>query len=453
MKSTIPIYLGVFLILFSSCQKDDDIALNTYQVRGRVVDQAGNGLNAIQIYYGTDNFVLSDSLGNWTINYLINTQTITPQSSRYVFEPSSVEVRGTDSILFVGTKVLNTYEQQIFEWFSKQQLSNGLLESVEDGNLVSLYDNALAAMVFMLNNDFESAEKIFDFFNARINSEFLVAPGGFSQFRYPNGVPNKHRWMGDNAWLLVALNNYQALTGKTTYNRLSDEISAWLISLQDTDGGLFAGYDASDNLLNYKVTEGNIDAFNAIEGYETFHQNLLDFLEQDRWDSNDRNLVSWPGNPPYLYALDVHSWSYLIFEQYPVSALTTAERFLNTQSNINGIPITGYCFDEDQDVVWLEGSAQMCIAFEEAGMLSERDFYMSEIEKGFFQSTKFSDAGGFPYTVNMGTAYGSDPLWQGANENICISSGAWYLFATHNFNPFEVGKQKNVPIDDAFWRY
>ena len=57
-------------------------------------------------------------------------------------------------------------EKQVYQWFQNQALPNGLLESIEDGNVVSLYDNALASLVFMEYGDYEKAEKIFDFFNS-----------------------------------------------------------------------------------------------------------------------------------------------------------------------------------------------------------------------------------------------------------------------------------------------
>jgi len=343
-------------------------------------------------------------------------------------------------------------ERELLHWFQNQQLPNGTLESVEDGNIVSLYDNALAAMVFMLHDDYEKAEKIFDFFNARIDSELKAGVGGFSQLRDRNGVPNNHRWMGDNAWLLIALNNYKAQTGNTTYDELASEIEAWLLSLQDFDGGLFAGYDANNRLLNYKVTEGMIDAFNAVQGYTSFHSHLLDFLEVHRWIDADRNLVSWPGNPDYLYALDLHPWSYLIFNDYPVSSLSSAERYLTTQiSTATGQEITGYCFDEDRDVVWLEGTAQMSLAFDWANMNTERDFYLSEMEKNLMESEKYTDAAGFPYASNHGTSYGGEMLWETADDKIAISSGAWYIFTKRSFNPFAVERDKNIPMEDMFW--
>ena len=185
--------------------------------------------------------------------------------------------------------------------------------------------------------------------------------------------------------------------------------------------------------------------------YTIFHSELLTFLENDRWDNADKNLVAWPANPPYLYALDLHSWSYAMFNDYPVSALTTAERFLNTQTAANGSQITGYCFDEDKDAVWFEGTGQMALAFGIAGMQNEKEIYLNEMESGLMQSTTHQNAAGFPYASNLGTAYGSDVLWDGADNKIAISGGAWYLFAKLDFNPFEIGRDKNIPALDMFW--
>ena len=350
------------------------------------------------------------------------------------------------------TPIISEIEIEILNWFDNQQLSNGLLESIENGNVVSLYDNALASMVFMLQEDYEKAENIFNFFNARIDSELKNDVGGFSQLRDRNGMPNNHRWMGDNAWLLIALNNYKAMTGMTTYDNLATEIKNWLLTLQDTDGGLFAGYDSNNNLLNFKVTEGMIDAFNAIEGYTTFHSNLLNYLETNRWDNVDKNLVAWPGNPDYLYALDLHPWSYLMFNNYPVSSLTTAERYVTIQmSTVTGLEITGYCFDEDQDAIWFEGTGQMTLAFDLANMTNERDYYLSEMEKNLIESINYPNATGFPYSSNIGTHSGGDLLWDTADDEIAISACAWYVFTKRSFNPFAIERNKNIPTQDMFW--
>ena len=141
-----------------------------------------------------------------------------------------------------------------------------------------------------------------------------------------------------------------------------------------------------------------------------------------------------------------------MFDNYPVSALASAHRFINTKMAFNGKQITGYCFDEDKDTIWLEGTAQMALAFGQANMSFEKDFYLAEIEKALLQSQSIPNASGFAYTTNPGTAYGADPLWQEAHSKISISSGAWYIFARQGFNPFQVG-QKNIPTTDMFWLF
>ncbi len=437
------------VLLVISCQKEE---AKLYSVSGRVINHLNVGLEGVRVQHSSSEYVLTDEHGYWTVLDVVNQTAITPTFSNYTFTPASMEVQSVASnIVFVGTPRKTENQDKIYNWFKNQQLTNGLLESAENGNVVSLYDNALAAMVFMLKEDYDEAEGIFNFFNTNIDSELKNGVGGFSQLRDRNGFANNHRWIGDNAWLLIALNNYKERTGKVTYDNLATEISDWLVSLQDTNGGLFAGYGADNSLLNYKVTEGNIDAFNAIAGYTNFHSDLLYFLEKERWDEIDKNLVAWPTNPTYLYALDLHPWSYSIFKEYPVSALTTAQRFLTSQTATNGIQITGYCFDEDKDVVWLEGTGQMALAYGIAGMQSEKEFYLKEMENNFIQSVTHSNSAGFPYASNSGTHYGNGMLWAGADTEIAISGGAWYLFAKYGFNPFAVSRNKDIPTDKMFW--
>lgn len=449
-----PLFLKFLLIisLFSCSNDDNNNASLPYSVSGNVIDAFGVGVSGIQVFYNDTDFVYTSEQGKWSFTNLTGQNTIKAVSEEYTFNPNDIEVNASVTDLIIkSNKILSQNETQIFTWFNKQQLPNGLLESVENGGIVSLYDNALAAMVFMLQGDFSRAEQIFDYFDSQIDTELTNGVGGFSQFRDQNGNPSYHRWMGDNAWLLIALNNYKQRTGLNTYNTLALELTDWLMDLQDADGGLFAGYGADDQLLNYKVTEGNIDAFNAVDGYDTFHSKMLNYLKTNRWRPTTKSLVAWPENPAYLYALDLHPWSYCIFEDFPIQTLITAERFKTTQTAANGQQVTGYCFDEDKDTVWTEGTGQMALALGLAGMNQQKDFYLAELEKVITESNNLSNAKGIPYATNIGTVYGSGPLWNGADTHISISGGAWYLFAKFNFNPFEVQKNKNMPYSDKFW--
>ena len=422
-------------------------------IAGHITNSFGTGMENVAVFYSETAFVLTDEQGLWTLT-TEQTITIEPHDTRYVFSPQRVDVsNGSQSIDFVVRPEFNLTDTQVLSWIEQQQLANGILESAENSNVVSLYDNALAALTFMLADDFFSAEAIFDFFDARIDSELLQGVGGFSQFRDRNGTPSNHRWMGDNAWLLIALNNYRAATGSDRYERMAEELTNWIISLQATDGGLLAGYRGDDSVMDFKVTEGNIDAFNAIDGYTRFHESLLNFLAEQRWDASDGNLIASPDDPNYRYAVDSHSWAYSLFNDYPVNSLHTADRFIVTHTaTATGNNITGYDIDEDRDTVFLEGTGQMALAFDLAGLDSEASFYLNEMEKVLIQSSIHTNAVGFPYSSNRGTGFGTGLLWEGVDTNIALSGGAWYLFAKAGFNPFAVGKKDAVPPSDQFWR-
>lgn len=343
----------------------------------------------------------------------------------------------------------------VYSWFTRMQQPNGLLLSSEQGKNVSLYDNSLAVMVFTACGDYKRAEMILNFFNSRLKSEMLNGPGGYAQMRTLKGLPldsKPRRWLGDNAWLLMAINNYHHYAKNNRYHRMAKALSKWITSLQDADGGVWGGYDASDKTIS-KIAEGNIDAFNAVKGYTTFHKKLLEYFKKVRWDTIDQLLIAWAEYPKYKYALDLHPWGYCAFEDFPESVLDKADRYLNTQlSTITQKQVTGYCFDEDKDVVWLEGTGQMAVAFLKAGKEVLAQKCLSEMKKCMIQSRLFPGCYALPYTTNFASSYADDVLWEGVDTHPAISSTAWYLFATLRFDPFRLGYKKNIPEADKFWK-
>jgi len=342
---------------------------------------------------------------------------------------------------------------QISHWIKNMQLPNGLLTSSEKTDNVSLYDNSLAALAFLAEGEIEQAEGVFDYFNELIDSEFVQNNGGFYQLRNSDGSNGARTWMGDNAWLLIALNNYQEITGNNKYDALALELENWIRSLQDEDGGLWGGFN-EDGTQIHKVTEGIIMAFNAVHGYDDFHKGILNYLKQERWNSNEKLLVAWPDNETHYYAMDLHSLGYLIFENFPEEVLIKAERYKNTQiASFNGEVISGYCFDEDKDVIWLEGTAQMALAFKEANMTNESNNTLEQLQKAQMKNSTWESAMGIPYATNVGTSFGSSLLWEDAASTPAISSSIWYLFNELYFNPLTLGRQKNIPAEDMFWNY
>ena len=346
-----------------------------------------------------------------------------------------------------------TGNESIFNWIDGQQATSGLLTSSENLDFVSLYDNALAVLLFTQKGELNKAERILDFFESRIASELEMETGGFYQFRNAAGENGSRRWLGDNAWLLIAINHYHKASHSNKYNVLAEKLENWIRSSQDIDGGLFGGYNENGTAIT-KVTEGILTAYNAIPGYDDFHKNILLYLKNERWDPNLQNLVAWPENEAYTNALDVLALSQSILLDFPAQSLYAADDlFLTTQtSTISGEEVLGYCFDEDKDVVWLEGTSQMAVAFQAIGDVNKSQELVVQIEKTFIQSFITTDAKGIPYVTNHGTNYGRGILWDHADIAPALSTTVWYLFAKMDFNPLHLGKEKDIPEADKFWR-
>lgn len=335
-------------------------------------------------------------------------------------------------------------------WIESMQLDNGLIESAENSNFISLYDNALAALVFTLHQDRARTEKILDYFNSRLDSEFSELGGGFYQCRNAEGKNSRRKWIGDNAWLLIAIKHHANTFQSSKYAPMAIALENWLRSQQDEDGGLWGGVQANGTRI-HKITEGIITAFNAVEGYDDFHQGIVTYLKNNRWDNGESLLLAWPENPKYKYAMDLHTLGSLIYPSMSKLLLTQVDRYYTGKKSVKGKKVKGYCFDEDRDVVWLEGTAQMALAFRQSGMEIEAQELLEEIGKTLMESPTKEMAAGIPYSVNQGSSFGSGKLWDHADSSPAISSSAWYIFALQNFNPFELNGLKNIPVKDFFW--
>jgi hypothetical protein len=345
---------------------------------------------------------------------------------------------------------IDTLDTPVTNWVLGMQHPSGLLESASYTNFVSLYDNALAVILFVSQNKREQAEMVLDFYESKMQEE-LTLNGGFYQFRKTNGSEGERVWMGDNAWLLIAINHYNKAYTSTKYDTMANYLNTWLRSLQLENGALRGGINQDGSEIPL-VTEGIITAYNAVSGFDDFHINILEYLKNERWDADNGVFLSWPENPSYAHALDVYALSAAIFEDISVDALIEADRFYTQQeSTMTGEVLSGYCFDEDKDVVWLEGTAQMAVAFNSLGYDTKSHSLLKEVEKSFIQSSTIENAQGIPYVTNSGTSYGNSILWDHADIAPALSSTIWYQFAKTNFNPFQLGKKKDISKSYKFW--
>ncbi len=359
------------------------------------------------------------------------------------------------------------YLPKVYEWFVSSQLANGLVPSSESAPStysVSLYDQALSAMVFMVTDDFPRARKILDYFAARTESELKEGLGGFYQFRSASGVvasgDGARRWLGDNAYLLAAVCNYEMMTGDiVSYAPLRDGLIAWIRSLQDTDGGLFYG-SINGKADTLKIIECNIDAFGAVPGYAdpgdgSFHKNILAFLKNGNWSSADGLLIAWDNAPNanWRYACDNISWALCAIEGFPSSTLEKAEARFLTAGTVpsSGAKTAGFCFDGDRDTIHPEATLGMAAAYLVSGNKAKADFYIAESEKLMRDGRADPSSCGLPYASGKGTTYGGEVLSAETADRPWVSSSAWYVFARKKFNPFDYARSRSIPQSDRFW--
>ena len=257
--------------------------------------------------------------------------------------------------------------------------------------------------------------------------------------------------MGDNAWLLIALNYYEQQTGNNTYNAMQQALEDWLRQSQDADGGIRGGFN-DDGSPIHKITEGVLMAYHAVKGYDDFHKGILNFLEEERWDSDTQDLVTGSDDDRYNFAMDLHPLSFLVLEDFPEASLANLDRYYNTQeSTMTGIMISGYCFDTDLDVVWIEGTAQAAVAFNVAGRRGKHKQILSEIENNLISGSYLPGTQGLPYSVNPGTTFGAANLREHADLTPALSSTIWYLIAELDINPLGAN-DKDLPNSDKFWK-
>lgn len=294
----------------------------------------------------------------------------------------------------------------------------GLLDSfVEDGADYSYtYDDAMAAMAFIAANDLTSAQRVLD--------AFIIIPptpeGGFlHRYRATNGASAEGiLGVGHNTYLLQAMNLYYQKTGDSRYNTVSQMIADYLISQQDSDGGLFGRIGAL-----WKSTENNLGALSAIHNFGMVHNlpNYIDkaelirtFITTECW--NGTRFLTGKGDA--MIVTDTQSLGAMILGPAFANGVSWIEsQTRNTQSYASRKYVTGFDEDTNRDTVWTEGTLQVSMAFLTAGNTTKSNTYKTESEK-LIQSS-----GALWQASNTGTTGFGDYFqkWQ------AVAPTAWYI--------------------------
>lgn len=350
----------------------------------------------------------------------------------------------------------------VYQWLYQQQdVSTGLLPSQQD-NVASTYNNALAVMVFSLQSDYTKAQRILDYYESKASEFFndrcgsfsspcassdpcgASAPCGFFQSRdSKTGEPHRsgNRWMGDNAWLLLAIHHYQARSNDTGLAPMAAAIVRMLKAFQQLGGYVASGWEMGDSRFNsIGHAEGNLDAYKALLlfGEAEVAQQIKHWLDYTDLD--------WQRGP-----LDLHSWRVLsLGKGYGFSLLDTERtddetiRY-KTTITYKGTRVTGFLdrpiarFDASctmNNNIWSEGTGQMSVSFYKAGYKIRGNFYAQELGKLLFEPEAFPGTRTIAFLAHSVPQECTEYNWVDANEGH-VASASWYVFAKERFDPFD----------------
>ncbi len=332
-----------------------------------------------------------------------------------------------------------------------------LLPSMED-NYAHTFNNALAAIAFILENEKERAERILDFYSEATivdNEEITLQnffykgePRGFYQqvilndtvvSTEPYKVVKKYhrivgtyggdRWIGDMAWLLIAYKFYEKQYKSNKYEKITNLLKNLLVSYYKPakyGGYIQHGWRKDDKKLheNYGHEEGNIDCYAALKlcGENKITKNIKRWL--------DRRLKRKKGLP-----LDLYAWRVLAFGKKYSVLLDLVENDTRYKKTVkfNEQEVVGF-FSGPTDVnnIWVDGLGHMSCAYYSVGDNQKGDFYKQQMEKLFIEKEiNGVKVKTLPYTANKEGGYEWVDTDKGFTSCVC-----WYIFAKNKFNPF-----------------
>jgi len=376
-------------------------------------------------------------------------------------------------------------------WLKSQIASTGVVKSYDNGSEdVSLYANSLAAIAFIHSWNFEAATRIFDVFS---DIYFNSTQEGVSQ--NPGGLLYDQRLAsdpigtgygdfrtGENAWLMIALNYYEAFTGDTRYSPLADSLVEALLYYRNVTAGNIAygafkwgpGNDAYS-------TEFQLDIYSALrvrgelnddDVLRQIADELRDYLLDDPgWPLEVDKTKVWLAytdalfngelydGPPTPIYLDAQAWGVLALYPPRVGEPDFTQVLgriddggawsdIRSQVSCEGETVDGFA-DEyrpggvDENWVWLEGSLFVSCAYELTGNDTRASFFLGEASKlvkpdGSLYHSCADDLVEYPIpTFPENFRYGS------------VASTSWYYFCQNSINPFEKAG-KSVPATNEW---
>ena len=272
----------------------------------------------------------------------------------------------------------------------------------------------------------------------------------------------------------MASNRYEEqFKDSLTFRGTATGIAKWLCTQLDTCKFhpyqgigcqvIRGGINADDQQLPWFSVEHNLDAYSALAyfgylthdtKYDSIAKNIRRCIETCAWDTSQGRFLRGLGDT--IATMDVNPWAILAlgdtaWQGYDFTvglnwALENCRTTHAWEGNWDPYPdsigdVDGFDFNDDQDVVWVEGTESMALALHLAGQDSLADYFHHEMAK----LIPAANDGGLPYSTNEGTI-AADEI-EHSTTYPSVAGTAWFIFKELNYNPFEIPPEAHPEPD------
>jgi hypothetical protein len=373
---------------------------------------------------------------------------------------------------------------------SYETVSSNILFDTVMSNACFTYDNALALLAFLARgnrNDLKRAKILADTFCYVLENDRKFSDGRLRN-AYKSGDIINHqtkkadlpgwwnsaekKWCenkfdvsthtGNVVWgMLALLSYYEKVSKDSKYLIAIEKMANWVENNAKLTefptcygfaGGL-EGHDDNQQVLMYKSTEHNIDAYAAfirlyhLTGNERYKESAMYALEfvKKMWNAKDGHFWTGTTDPCHTLnkatiPLDIHPWAVMAMPTEYEYRKGLIWAYKNCYTQADGFK--GFDFNNDRDGVWFEGTAQMAVAFQMNNEMEKAHFYEKELEKAQTTATN-NNKKGIVAASHDGVSTGFD--WKYFSR-LHIGATAWYIFSKLHYNPYS-GKKINEVCD------
>lgn len=349
-------------------------------------------------------------------------------------------------------------------------------------NFAYLYDNAAAAIALTHAGKHARARQIADaivyayehdrkFSDGRLRNAYSSGnPASFPGWWSPSGkefarIPGFYSqadkaWYedfyadststGNLAWAVLALCEvFKNAPEGSAYLKAATGIGDLILTLKDQNGGFtggFEGFDDNSVQVTYKSTEHNIDLISVFaqlekmtgetkygEAAEHARAFVLSMYDPDKGCFYTGTAADGVTPNTDVLPLDANTWAILALQD----AFDDGEKVMEFVENHMAVN-EGYDFNEDQDGVWFEGTAQVAVVCLQLGNVEKYNQILSYLKENTDTdgSITATDRDGVSTGFDVG---GTTIPWEYGKRRH-VGATAWLAFAELGVNPFAVEK-------------